>query len=100
MTTTTNRLANGVGQRTELGCYTLPDSTVRLLIGQRILGQVRFLPDDLVVLVLGRALSEDSSCRSRSRGSDGARADAVRRKRPNVVGECDGAAAECLEDRS
>jgi hypothetical protein len=88
-----------VGPRTELARYTIAGQA-RIVFGQRVDGVVRFLPGDLVVLVLGRALSEDSSCRSRSRGSDGARADAVRRKRPNVVGECDGAAAECLEDRS
>ena len=37
--------------------------------GQRVNGVVRFLPDDLVVLGLGRAVSKDSSCRCRSRAS-------------------------------
>jgi hypothetical protein len=32
-----------VGKRTELGRYTLPDGTVRLLIGQRIDGSVRLV---------------------------------------------------------
>jgi hypothetical protein len=100
MTTTTDHPAGGVGQRTELGRYTLPDRSVRLLIGQRILGHVSFLPDDLVVLVLGRAVSEDSSCRPRSRESRGARADAVRPKRPTVIDNRRGAAHQCLEDRS
>jgi hypothetical protein len=93
------RTAPKVGPRTELARYTIAGQA-RVVFGQRVDGVVSFLPDDLVVLVLGRALNEDGSCRSRSRGSDGSRADAVRRKRPNVVGECDGAAAECLEDRS
>lgn len=43
MTTTTHRPGGSVGQRTELGRYTLPDRTVRLLIGQRILGHVRLV---------------------------------------------------------
>jgi hypothetical protein len=114
-TTTANGVANGpeasqvfhvehrcgrTGHRVELARYTVGGGEERILFGQRVDGVVRFLPDDLVVLVLGRALSEDSSCRSRGQGSGEARMHAVRRKRPNVVGECDGAAAECLEGRS
>ena len=70
----------------------------QLRFGYRAHVIVRYLPDDLVVLVLGWALSEDSSCCSRGHGSGEARADAVRRKRPNVA--CGGAAHEHLEDRS
>jgi hypothetical protein len=91
------RRAPVVGKRTELARYTIADGE-RILYGQRVDGVVRFLPDDLVGLVLGRARSEDSSCRSRSLGWGEARADAVRRKRPN--GACGGAAREHLEDRS
>ncbi len=40
-TTTTTRPQ--VGKRTELGRYTLPDGTVRLVIGQRINGSVRLV---------------------------------------------------------
>jgi hypothetical protein len=93
------RNGNPVGERIELARYTVPVGQ-RVLYGQRVNGVVRFLPDDLVVLVLGRARSEDSSCRSRGRESRGARADAVRPKRPSVTDNWGGAADVCLEDRS
>ena len=90
------RMTPQVGPRTELARYTVPAGE-RVIYGQRVDGMVRFLPHDLVVLVLGWALSEDSNCPSRGRGSGDARADAVRRKRPNVA--CGGEAHERLEDR-
>ena len=96
---TSPRRRVSVGERVELARYTV-SAGERVVYGQRVDGVVRFLPENFVVLVLGRALSEDSSCRSRRRGSGGARADAVRPKRPNVTGDCAGAGHECLEDRS
>jgi hypothetical protein len=41
-----------VGKRTELGRYTLPDGTVRLVIGQRIDGSVRLV--DVPLATSGR----------------------------------------------
>ena len=93
------RNGNPVGERIELARYSVPVGE-RVLYGQRVNGVVRFLPDDLVVLVLGRAASEDSSCRPRGRESRGACADAVRPKRPTVTDNCAGAADQCLEDWS
>jgi hypothetical protein len=93
------RNGNPVGERIELARYTVPIGE-RVLYGQRVRGVVRFVPDDLVVLVLGRAQSEDSSCRSRGRESRGGRADAVRPKRPNVTDDRGGAADACVEGRS
>jgi hypothetical protein len=43
MTTTRERPVGSVGQRIELARYTLPDGTIRLLIGQRMLGHVRLI---------------------------------------------------------
>jgi hypothetical protein len=98
-TTIPRRPTVQVGERVELARYTVPAGQ-RVLYGQRVDGVVRFLPDDLVVLVLGRAVSEDSSCRPRSRESRGARADTVRPKRPTGTDNCGGAADQCPEDRS
>ncbi len=84
-TTTTTRPQ--VGKRTELGRYTLADGTVRLVIGQRINGSVRFLPDQPVVLELPSSDSEDSGCRPRESDEKEARANAGRPKRPNGDGE-------------
>jgi hypothetical protein len=44
-----------VGERRELGRYSTPTDGERVLYGQRVKGVVRFLSDDLVVLVPGRA---------------------------------------------
>ena len=88
-----------VGERRELARYRVRVGE-RVVVGQRINGIVRFLPDDLVVLVLGRAQSEDSSGRSRGRESRGGRADAVRPKRTNVTDDRGRAADTCLEGRS
>ena len=83
-TTTANGLANGpeasqvfhvehrcgrTGHRFELARYVVGDGEERILFGQRVDGVVRFLPDDPVVLVLGRAPSEDDTCRPRDRCS-------------------------------
>ena len=53
MSATAEHPAGIVGRRTELGCYTLPDGTVRLLVGQRILGHVRLV--DVPKARLGRS---------------------------------------------
>lgn len=87
------------GARVELARYTV-SAGERVLYGQRVFGVVSFLPDDLVVLELGRAVSEDSSCRPRSRESRGARPDAVRPKRSTGADNCGGATDQCPEDRS
>ena len=72
-----------VGKRTELGRYILPDGTVRLVIGQRIDGSVRFLLGDVEVLVCPRAWIEDCMCGPRRSVSAIGRAHAVRQKRRN-----------------
>ncbi len=95
-TTTGNVNGHTVGRRAELARYSTPVGE-RLLYGQRIDGHVRFLPDDLVVLVLMRARSEDSSCRPRVYESRGARADAVRPKRPNATDNWSDTADEWVE---
>jgi hypothetical protein len=52
-----------VGKRTELGRYTLPDGTVRLVIGQRIDGSVRLVDAPLTGrgrrYVIERELEQD-----------------------------------------
>lgn len=52
-----------VGKRTELGCYTLPDGTVRVVIGQRIEGSVRLVDVPLATsgrrYVIERELEQD-----------------------------------------
>jgi hypothetical protein len=99
MSATSAQRCGRTGARVELARYSVSAGD-RALFGQRVDGVVRFLPDDLVVLVLGRTVSEDSSCRPRSGESRGARADALRPKRPTVTDNCGGAADQCLEDRS
>jgi len=72
-----------VGKRTELGRYTLPDGTVRLVIGQRIDGSVRFLPGNRAVLVSPSQRYEDDRCRSRAAALGAGRPNAARHKRLN-----------------
>ena len=88
-----SRRTKPTGDRVELARYTVAAGE-RILDGQRICGAVSFLPDDLVVLVLMPARSENSSCRPRVYKSRGARADAVRPKRPNVTDNWGGTADE------
>ena len=81
-TTTQRRPAGRTGDRVELARYTIIAGT-RVLLGQRVNGTVRFLPTDGVVLVPRQGLSENDACRCRGIPTQRARADAVRRKRPN-----------------
>jgi hypothetical protein len=88
--TETRRNANPVSERVELARYSLLDGTERVLYGQRVLGVVRFLPDQPVVLDAPSAGSEDCSCSPRDQRRHEQRSDATRQKRPN---DLDGAAA-------
>jgi hypothetical protein len=75
------------------GSYTLPDGSVRLIYGQRVLGHVRFQPGQPVVLGAPPANSEDSMCCRRGAVDPEGRPDAARPKRPNDHIE-DGVTAE------
>jgi len=98
---TTNRpTSNTVGERVELGRYTVAVAGERILYGQRVNGVVRFLPGSLVVLVGSLGPTEDNACRSRTPlRAEGCRK-AVRRKRPNGASEPRCVVAREREDRS
>jgi hypothetical protein len=96
LTETRNR--KPVGERTELGRYTVPAGE-RVLYGQRVDGRVRFLPGNPVVLVGSRDPIEDSTCRFRMVRVEGG-TEAVRRKRPNGASEPCSLVARQRDDRS
>jgi hypothetical protein len=62
--TETRRNGNQLGQRVELGRYTIPTGD-RVLYGQRVDGVVRFLPGKPDVLAVSSRWDEDDDCRSR-----------------------------------
>lgn len=68
------------------GSYTLPDGSVRIIYGQRVLGQVRFLPGERVFFAAASRLHEDDDRRCRRDGVGAGRADEERHKRPRVAG--------------
>jgi hypothetical protein len=80
------RRAGQTNERVELARYTV-SAGERVICGQRVLGVVRFLPGNSVVLVVSSRGSEDSRCRPRYALPGAARANASRHKRPKRIGD-------------
>ncbi len=78
------RNGNPVGERVELGRYTVPAGE-RILYGQRVDGVVRFLGEACAVVALSSRGSENSRCRLRRELAEAVRANAARQQRPNLV---------------
>ena len=77
------RNGNPVGERVELGRYSVPAAGERVIYGQRLANVARLLPGELVVVVRGRIDSDDDIRRSRRPSVAGVHRDAVRPKRRN-----------------
>jgi hypothetical protein len=84
-TVTETRRAGQTNEPVELARYTV--SGERVIRGQRVLGVVRFLLGNSVVLVVSSRGSEDSRCRPRYALPGAARANASRHKRPKRIGD-------------
>jgi hypothetical protein len=93
------RNGNPVGERVELGRYTVPAGE-RILYGQRVDGVVRFLPENPVVLVGSLDSTEDSTCRSRTTIRVEGGTKAVRRERPDGASQPRSLVARQPDDRS
>jgi hypothetical protein len=79
------RNGNPVGERVELGRYTVPAGE-RVLYGQRVDGMVRFLPEEPVVLDSALGSSENSGRCPREPLQEDGSPNAARQKRPNDDG--------------
>ena len=83
--TSTGRRRDGVGERRELARYRIPAGE-RVVVGQRVNGVVRFLPEEPVVLDSALGSSENSGCCPREPLQEDGSPSAARQKRANDDG--------------